>query len=176
MAASRAAMTAATENANLVDKIIFLQWLIFTNSCKYTLTIIKHRFMKIIWIVLMLPLLNIAECGKHKHKVPAGEESTGSTDSTGKKGVIPSCLQLKIDSIKNQTRWNPPAQVDEYIYNGEHVFLFTADCCDQFNMLYDGQCNKICAPSGGFTGRGDMKCSDFDKTAQHVRLVWKDPR
>ena len=89
---------------------------------------------------------------------------------------IPSCIQAKIEEIKRQPRWNPPAQVEEYLYKGKRVFLFSSNCCDQFNPLYDDQCNYICAPSGGITGKGDRKCEDFQQQAQYVRLVWKDER
>ena len=66
-------------------------------------------------------------------------------------------------------------QIDEYRYNGNKVYLVTAPCCDQFNTVYDEQCNAICAPSGGITGNGDGKCPDFSVTATHVKLVWKKP-
>jgi len=93
-----------------------------------------------------------------------------------KEPMLADCIQQKIDSIKVQPRWNPPAQVDEYIYNRKRVYLFSSDCCDQYNTLYDEACNYICAPSGGFTGRGDGRCTDFKTAAQFVRTVWKDPR
>lgn len=82
----------------------------------------------------------------------------------------------KINEIKKAPRWNPPATVNEYTYNGKTVFLFSSDCCDQFNMVFDSQCNYVCAPSGGITGKGDGKCDDFNTSAKHVRLVWKDDR
>lgn len=87
-----------------------------------------------------------------------------------------SCINSKIGRIKAQRKWNPPAEVNEYIYQGKRVFLFSADCCDKFYELYDENCNKICAPSGGISGHGDGKCMDFQSTAQFVRLVWKDDR
>ncbi len=86
------------------------------------------------------------------------------------------CVQKKINEIKKEPRWNPPATVNEYLYNGKTVYLFSSDCCDQYNMVYDNQCNYVCAPSGGITGKGDSKCEDFNTTAKHVRLVWKDER
>jgi hypothetical protein len=89
---------------------------------------------------------------------------------------VPQCVWNKIDAIKAEPKWNPPAEVIEYLYNGKQVYLFTSDCCDQYIMLYDGSCNYICAPSGGITGSGDGKCTDFYSTAKHVKLVWKDPR
>lgn len=87
-----------------------------------------------------------------------------------------SCINNKIQRIRSQAKWNPPAQVNEYLYQGKHVFLFSADCCDQFEELYDEDCNRICAPSGGISGAGDGKCTDFRTQAQHIRLVWKDER
>ncbi len=88
---------------------------------------------------------------------------------------VPACIQQKIDSIKALPRFNPPAQVDEYAWNGRKVYLFSANCCDQYSPLYDSACNYLCAPVGGFTGKGDMRCPDF-KNATHLRLVWKDDR
>ena len=90
--------------------------------------------------------------------------------------AIPVCIQQKIDSIKGQPKWNPPAEVKEYRYNGKRVFLFSADCCDQYNLLVDAGCNLLCAPSGGFTGKGDGACTDFNEKAVFIREVWKDER
>jgi len=87
-----------------------------------------------------------------------------------------SCINSKIALIKLKKKWNPPAEVNEYLYKGKHVYLFSADCCDQYYELYDEDCKRICAPTGGITGHGDGQCSDFSATAQHVRLVWKDDR
>ena len=89
---------------------------------------------------------------------------------------IPSCIQRKIDQIKQEPKYNPPAEVHEYSYNGKRVFYFTSNCCDQYNVVYDEQCNYLCAPDGGFTGKGDGKCKDFQTNAKEVRLVWKDNR
>ena len=102
----------------------------------------------------------------------------GETCNNKKKETssIPSCIQQQIDSLKSRPLQNPPAEVNEYEYNGKRVFLFNSPCCDQFNKLYDESCKYICAPSGGFTGKGDGQCPDFDKTAKHIRLVWKDDR
>jgi hypothetical protein len=89
---------------------------------------------------------------------------------------LPSCIQQRIDEIKKEPTWNPPAEVYEYSYNGKTVYYFSADCCDNFNTVVDESCNTICAPSGGITGKGDGKCADFNSTAKKIRLVWKDER
>ncbi len=89
---------------------------------------------------------------------------------------IPSCVQARIDAIKKEPRWNPPAEVQELRYNGRRVFLFSSNCCDQYNEVVDEGCNYVCAPSGGITGKGDQKCTDFSDKAQLIRVVWKDER
>jgi hypothetical protein len=92
------------------------------------------------------------------------------------KEKIPSCIQQKIDQIKKEPKWNPPAEVHEYSYKRERVFYFSSNCCDKYNEVYDENCNYVCAPSGGYTGKGDMKCPDFKENAKEIRLVWKDER
>ncbi len=85
---------------------------------------------------------------------------------------IPVCLQKQIEAFGKEGAVNPPLQIDEYLFKGKRVFLFKMGCCDQFNMLYDENCNGICAPSGGFVGTGDGRCKDFDSTATHVKKIW----
>ncbi|HEU0110437.1 MAG TPA: hypothetical protein VFQ73_06145 [Flavisolibacter sp.] len=89
---------------------------------------------------------------------------------------LPACVVQKIQEIKQQPRWNPPAEVHEYFYRNKRVFYFTSDCCDQYNLLLDEQCAVICAPNGGTTGKGDGKCADFNTKAEYIKLVWKDER
>jgi hypothetical protein len=101
---------------------------------------------------------------------------TVQTCSKKKETGIPACIQQKIDQIKSQPKWNPPAQVNEYFYNGRKVYAFSSDCCDQYNPVFDANCNYICSPSGGFSGKGDMKCSDFATSARFVKQVWRDER
>ncbi|CAF1186429.1 unnamed protein product [Rotaria sp. Silwood1] len=96
--------------------------------------------------------------------------------STSAKAEIPTCLQKKIASILAGPVLNPPASISKYLYRGKLVYLWISSCCDQFNPLYDGECNRICAPSGGKTGRGDGQCADFRQTATLLENLWVDPR
>ena len=112
--------------------------------------------MKYIFLLLVLPLMN-EKCKKSKESIPV-------------------CIQQKIDEIRKQPKWNPPAEVNEYDYMGKKAYLFSSPCCDQYNQLYDSDCNAICAPSGGYTGKGDQQCTDFSEKAKFIRLVWKDDR
>jgi hypothetical protein len=113
--------------------------------------------MKYLLCLLVVPFLTGSTCNKLNQSTPA-------------------CILDKIELIKAQPKWNPPAEVNEYLYNDQHVYLFSSNCCDQYNVVYDENCNPVCAPSGGFAGKGDGKCTDFNERARHIRLVWKDNR
>ncbi len=80
--------------------------------------------MKVFILIATVMIITGTECSKKN----AGSDSTF-------------CIQQKIDSIKKQPRWNPPATVNEYIYNDKTVYLFSSNCCDQYNTVYDSQCN-----------------------------------
>lgn len=96
--------------------------------------------------------------------------------SSSMQAGIPECIQHRINDIAGEPVWNPPASISKYIYHGKTTYLFSSNCCDQFNSLYDESCNHICAPSGGFTGRGDGKCLDFDTEGKFLGRVWVDSR
>src|SRR5688572_7855026 len=120
--------------------------------------------MKLILLLFAFTILTSEKCNEEKKK------------ETADNGTIPSCIQARIDSIKSVPKWNPPAEVHQYSYKGKTVYLFSSDCCDFFNPLFDAECTYICSPSGGITGKGDMKCMDFEKEATMVKLIWKDNR
>jgi len=75
----------------------------------------------------------------------------------------PNCLNSKITE-------HDATQVWKWESSQETFYLFFLGCCDQFDLLYDEDCNLVCAPSGGFSGGGDGTCSEsllmteFDKT------------
>lgn len=125
--------------------------------------------MKYLFVLLIIPFLSASKCGEHKKKTSDQENTRLVNDS------IPACVQKLIDDGNKEIPPSAPLQVDEYFYKNKKVFLLTAQCCDQFNMLYDDSCKAICAPSGGFTGRGDLRCPDFDSLAKHVKVIWKNP-
>jgi hypothetical protein len=113
--------------------------------------------MRYLLLFLALPVLTSKQCRRQQT-------------------AVPECIRKKIDSIRALPKWNPPARVSEYVYKGQQVYLFTSDCCDQYYMLYDSQCQYICAPSGGMTGTGDGQCWDFYQSAKFIRIVWEDER
>lgn len=103
-------------------------------------------------------------------------DSASTLSSNTSQPFTAACILQKIDSLKKETVWNPPAEIYEYEYNGKKVYAISSNCCDFFNTVIDSDCKYVCAPSGGFTGRGDGKCADFFKVAKKLRLVWKDER
>lgn len=90
--------------------------------------------------------------------------------------ALPDCIAKKIDVLRTEPPTNPRASVTEYVYSGKRVYAFNPGCCDKMVEVYDGSCEYVCAPSGGLTGKGDDKCTDFTSKAREVRTVWKDDR
>jgi hypothetical protein len=79
-------------------------------------------------------------------------------------------MEVKIEELKLNN--DKSAFVYRYENHGEEpVYLLSPGCCDMFTELYDENCNYICAPSGGFTGKGDGKCKDLD--LQNELVIWK---
>src|SRR5262252_3563436 len=89
---------------------------------------------------------------------------------------IPVCIQDKIEAIQHLPKYNPPATVRRYFYLNNYVYLFSSDCCDQLNYVYDKNCNIICAPNGGISNKGDGRCSNFFTVATEETLIWQDSR
>ena len=103
--------------------------------------------------LLALPFLSATDCNSEK---------------------LPACIKRTIADAKKHSSADAPVEIEEYLYNGKRVFLFTAPCCDKYNTVYDMNCNPVCAPSGGITGKGDGKCPDFKETAIFVRRLYID--
>ena len=126
--------------------------------------------MKSALLPLCVLIISVA-CGNSKkgtNTLPVVSDT--SVTSTAN---LPACLASQLNKIENNQYDNPPVKIDEYEYLGKRMFLFTAACCDQYNILFDENCKGTCAPSGGITGRGDGKCSDFNDKAKFVRTIWK---
>ena len=128
--------------------------------------------MKYLLILLVIPFLSATECGKKKKDALPTEVQTEIVDT--KIDSIPACVQKLIDDGNKENPSTAPTQVDEYLYKDKKVYLAIAQCCDFFNLLYDENCKEICAPTGGFTGKGDGKCPDFEKEAKLIKTIWKE--
>lgn len=88
----------------------------------------------------------------------------------------PSWLKDLIQQKMDNSVENPPTQIYECAYKGNTVYLVSSACCDQYDHLYNETGEVICAPSGGFTGKGDGRCKDFSLDTNECRIFWKDSR
>ena len=95
--------------------------------------------------------------------------------SSDQNNKLPSCIDSKINALKSEPVRNPPAEVWKWETNGSTYYYFNSPCCDQYNFLLNEKCETICAPDGGFTGKGDLKCPDFEENIIRT-LIWKDER
>lgn len=87
----------------------------------------------------------------------------------------PDCIKDKITELENKPVQNPAAVVVKWEVDGQTYYYITSDCCDQYNFLYDTDCNVVCAPDGGFTGQGDGNCPNFSTTPKET-IIWQDNR
>ena len=96
-------MPAFAEHPYLINEIAFFQnSIIFASLQKYY----THKWNDMKVLILLAGLISVAsqQCSKR---------TTGNG--------LPQCVQQKIDVIKQQPRWNPPAQVDEYELSLIHI-------------------------------------------------------
>ena len=49
--------------------------------------------------------------------------------------------------------------------HGAAAYFIASPCCDKYDYFYDSRGVILCAPSGGFTGRGDGSCPEILGTA-----------
>lgn len=89
--------------------------------------------------------------------------------------TLPDCIQQVIAQIKQEDIWNPPAKVYRYDYQGQQVYYIPAHCCDLPSLVI-ANCDTLCRPDGGYTGKGDGRCPEFAKEANNPVLVWEDER
>lgn len=138
---------------------------LLSDTLQIYLNPLQTTFMKYLLLLAFIPLLSSSDCGKKKKK-----EKTG--DSVAIQDSVPVCIRDLIEKRKKMDPPETPEQVDEYLYKGKTVYLITAPCCDMFNDLVDDSCRRICSPTGGIHGRGDMKCDDFNTEAKLVKRIW----
>ncbi len=118
---------------------------------------IKYTFLFSIYILTGLIFLNIG-CEKSNLNIDA-----------------PNCIENEIKKIKIEEVRNPPTQVWKWEVEEQTYYYITSDCCDQYNLLYNNNCEIICAPDGGITGMGDGNCPDFTEPIKKT-LLWEDNR
>jgi len=88
----------------------------------------------------------------------------------------PDWINELIKEFESEPVGNPPQSIWRYNYKEQIVYYVPPQCCDQFSVLYNADGDAICAPDGGFTGRGDGHCPDFFSTRTDQKLIWQDKR
>jgi hypothetical protein len=83
---------------------------------------------------------------------------------------VPACVEKELtkkDSIRK------PAEVWRWDVDDKTYYYFRSECCDQYNYLFNDNCEMVCAPDGGFSGKGDGTCPQFEGQIEKT-LIWKD--
>ena len=84
---------------------------------------------------------------------------------------VPDCIQSKIAEFSNSS-CEHGAKIEEYIFQGETVFLFSLGFCgaDLGADVVDKNCSSLGA-LGGFTGNTKINGEEFTN-ASFVRKIW----
>lgn len=87
--------------------------------------------------------------------------------------TVPNCVEQDIKRFERQDGgFGNAIAVSQWQVDGKIYYYYQLDCCDQYNYLYDEECNLVCAPDGGFGGTGDGNCPEFVGDITSV-LVWE---
>ena len=81
----------------------------------------------------------------------------------------PKCIERMMRGAANATAL---ARVERHRYSGRWTYLMFQTCDDCENLHFDDNCSSICAPSGGFGGAGDGKCST-DLSTTNGEEIWR---
>jgi hypothetical protein len=92
------------------------------------------------------------------------------------KSLLTPCMQRAVDSAMAQPFGALHLQIDAYKYHDTAVYLYTAGCCDRYDLVKNVNCDYLFSPSGGIMGGGDRTHPDFFATAVFLGTVWRDPR
>jgi len=89
-------------------------------------------------------------------------------------------LQRLISQLQMEPMRSPPAKIVHYRHAGKSYYYLPPQCCDQFSTLYNSQGRVVCAPDGGYSGKGDGKCPPFVydllQACNRGQVIWQDPR
>ncbi len=80
---------------------------------------------------------------------------------------LPDCIRTLIEEQQDDI-----TEVQQWSIEGSKYYYFVSDCCDRFNGLLGSDCEWICAPDGGLSGRGDEMCPDFPAEFNRT-IVWQ---
>ena len=87
---------------------------------------------------------------------------------------LPQCMQERLEQLQKDLLRSPPAYVAQYKYKEQIVYYIPPAEGDQMSELYNEDCELICHPDGGITGRGDGSCPDFEKERSEEKIIWRD--
>jgi hypothetical protein len=150
-----------------------------------------HAFNTFLKLVVAVLLVLLCACPASQPSAPEQNDlssvgsKTAASKTTAPEPVVPKSagpanrpawLNARIDELLKETSRAPSGGIWKYEVEGKMVYYFVAPCCDQFNTLFDAEGRYLCAPDGGFTGRGDEKCLPAHLVQTKKQLVWEDPR
>ena len=145
----------------------------------FHISYVKMRSLKIAVIGLYL-LLGVLRC-QNRHKQWGVHMQSFSFKTLGL--MATSAVLAMACAVVGKTPLNADDELlhsvetmTRFEINGTVYYQAIAPCCDKFNPLYDERGRYVCAPTGGYTGRGDGQCPDLREALGKVNgVVVKNP-
>lgn len=116
-------------------------------------------------IILLFALVVLLPCALLGSRSPAN----ASAD------IHPKWVLELIEKLESSPVANPPASLILTSYKDKTVYLLPPRCCDIQSILYNLEGEVICNPSGGLSGNGDGRCTDFIFNSDST-IIWEDKR
>jgi hypothetical protein len=70
--------------------------------------------------------------------------------------------------------YDTPTELYQWTYKNKIYYYVRSSRYDGMNILYDSECNYICAPDGGLSGGGDGRCPFSCSDSSIIKeLIWK---
>lgn len=89
---------------------------------------------------------------------------------------LPAWLQAQVKKWGRQRIDDAEAlSIERLQHHGAVAYLVNANCCDQYNTLYDADGRELCHPSGGIEGSGDRTCPRPVDPGTQAVVVWVHP-
>lgn len=129
--------------------------------------------MRIVFPLVFLLAIVTVSCD-HDAEMPDGSKIVRDSIPAGfDTSRIHPCVQEKINFLEARGAAADTTAIIQFYYNGQLVYLYFTECCDQYNVLYDSSCQMICLPTGGLSGGGDGSCPDFTDRAVYIKKIWQ---
>ena len=102
-----------------------------------------------------------------------GATSCSSTNDAMELACPSDFADTLIEQLKQKPKQTPAAEVTQYTYRGQKVYLVTGG---NTSYVFDVCGHVMCSAPISAANGGDGRCPDFATAATNPQVLWTDPR